>query len=153
MTNDLSTMYYTHSQACQQSSISLPPQVPSVDHMVESGTDHVLSDRDGNPLLPSDGNHEVHAQSAPLDSGALSSNFRESEEVGIVSGTPISDIHDGSHDLITSTDPFKEGFTHLKKYASSIHCSTSNISISSNERIFPLWFAHESLEKIKSSFR
>src|SRR5258705_876825 len=153
----MSMKYFTRSQARRQRSVSLPPQpsprqVASVDHVVVSGTDHVLSDRDGNSPLSSDGSHEVHAQSAPLDSGALPSNFREGEEVSIQSGSQVSDIRDGSHDPITSIDPFEEGFTRPKRYASSIRCNTSNTSISSNERIFPPWFANENPEESKSSF-
>src|ERR1700733_8601643 len=148
----MSTTYYTRSQARRQHSVSLPPQPSprqeaSVDHVVVSGTDHVLSDRDGNSPLSSDGSHEVHTQSAPLDSGALPSNFRECEEVGILSESQASDTRDGSHDPITSADPFEEGFTRPKRYASSIRRSTSNTSISSNERIFPPWFANESPEE------
>ena len=65
--------------------------------------------------------------------------------------SPLSS--NGSHDLILSTDPFEEGLIQPKRYALSICHSTSNTSISSNERIFPLWFATESLEESKSSFR
>jgi hypothetical protein len=139
----------------------------ATDHMAQSVNEHVDSDRDRDSLVSQDDKSKYHEVTVGMEDGTIailspaqsalpeqrdepSNPFVIKEDVGN-SRLQIQEPSGGSHDP-SNENGNGTGFIRPKRYARTLSTDSNKSSITSNEQIFPAWFASVSPEESKGSF-